>query len=959
MSVRHPGMPAAPRESIRRPPRFVRRRVRLAVVPVLAALAVAPPATTTAQQTGAIRGTITDAGTGQPVAGAVVEATGPVDAGPTQSSSEGRYLLTGLRPGSYTLTVRALGYARRTLEVRLGPGETAILDIALASEALELEEVVVSASRRQEKELDAPAHIVTVRAPELRARPALSPIDHMRDATGLDVASGGLIQSNVVARGFNNVFSGALLTLADNRITSVPSLRYNAFYLIPPTTPDLDRVELLLGPASALYGPNSANGVLHLLTTSPFDAPGTEASLAVGGRASSCPRRVDGSCTSERITELAAPEDGRSVVQGTFRTAGTLGERVGYRVSGQYMTGGDWQSFDAFEDSTRADILDDVPAPERDAMADTLSVARRDFAIERWSGDARIDVRPDGDAEIIVATGVSNVGNAVDLTPLGAAQIRDWRYTYAQLRAHRGRLFAQAYVNAADAGDSFLLRTGEAVVDRSRMVVGQLQHGTELGPATLTYGADILWTNPRTEGTIHGRNEDDDAIFEAGAYLHSELALTPSLDLVAALRADHHNRLPDPVVSPRAALLYRLSDRQTLRLTYNRAFSTPSANNLFLDIKAAELADGRLQIRALGVPDDGLFFRRDCDGGVLGLCMRSPFARDAGFIAASAGTFSATSAVWDSIVALVRDPLLAATGFDLAAAGIPAPGSDDVGTVLRTFDPGTLTFRSVQADALIPVAPLRPTITNTLEVGYKGIIRDRLLLEADVYYTRKTDFTGPLIVETPAVFFDPATLRSYIDGYVADPTLAFAVTAAIAGLPGSTLTGVPVGIVTWDHPLVTGPNMYLTFRNFGEVELWGADVTAKLLLGAGLAVAASYSRVSDNFFEKEEVGGLVDVPLNAPRDKASASLTYRDEARGLRGEVRVRHVGAFPMNSGAFIGDLDAYTVLDLNGSVGLPFVPAAELAVEVRNALNQLHRELVGAPELGLLALARLRYRF
>ena len=98
--------------------------------------------------------------------------------------------------------------------------------------------------------------------------------EHIRDLPAVDFAQTGLAQANVVARGFNNIFSGAMLTLTDNRIARVPSLRLNAYNFIPVTNDDIERIELVLGPGSALYGPNSANGVMHIITRSPLDQQG-------------------------------------------------------------------------------------------------------------------------------------------------------------------------------------------------------------------------------------------------------------------------------------------------------------------------------------------------------------------------------------------------------------------------------------------------------------------------------------------------------------------------------------------------------------------------------------------------------------------------------------------------------------------------------------------------------------
>src|SRR5690606_10829117 len=106
----------------------------------------------------------------------------------------------------------------------------------------------------------------------------------------------------VVARGFNNICSGALYTLTDHRIASVPSLRVNLMHFVPTTNEDLERIEVVLGPGSALYGPGTANGVLHMITRSPLLEQGTTFSFSGGER---------------------------SLFHGTFRTAQLLSENLG------------------------------------------------------------------------------------------------------------------------------------------------------------------------------------------------------------------------------------------------------------------------------------------------------------------------------------------------------------------------------------------------------------------------------------------------------------------------------------------------------------------------------------------------------------------------------------------------------------------------------------------------------
>jgi outer membrane receptor for ferrienterochelin and colicins len=78
----------------------------------------------------------------------------------------------------------------------------------------------------------------------------------------------------VVVRGFNAVFTSALHILVDYRIAAVPGLQVNRFGSIPIANEDMERIEVVLGLGAALYGPNTTNGVLHVLAKSPLTDPG-------------------------------------------------------------------------------------------------------------------------------------------------------------------------------------------------------------------------------------------------------------------------------------------------------------------------------------------------------------------------------------------------------------------------------------------------------------------------------------------------------------------------------------------------------------------------------------------------------------------------------------------------------------------------------------------------------------
>ena len=942
---------------------------------------------------------------GVPLPGANLVLSGPSLEEPmgTAARADGEYSFAGLEPGSYQLEVSHIGYRTLSMaDIEIEAGASKRLDVELPEAVIYLEQSIVSASRSQEKALDAPASVAVVEGADIRDRPVLSVGDHVRDLPGVDFAKSGLVQSNAVVRGFNNVFSGAMLTLTDNRIARVPSLRVNAYNFIPVVNEDIERIEVVLGPGSALYGPNSARGVMHIITRSPFASAGTNVRMGMGER---------------------------SLRKGAVRHAGIINPNLAFKLSAQYYTGNDWE----YEDP--------VELKAREANPDLTA---RDFGIERQSAEARLDYRMDEDLSAVVSGGY-NRGDQIELTGLGAGQAVDWAYNYVQARFIYRNLFAQWYRNWSDAGDTFLLRNGDAIVDKSNLNVFQLQHAYALGGGQrLTYGIDALLTRPDTEGTITGRNEDEDGTDEYGAYLQSETDLGEQLDLVLALRYDQHNRLDDGVLSPRAGLVFKPRQTQTLRLTYNRAFDTPSTNNLYLERlgQADPYGLGRnfepvlgfspaIDIRAQGTYREGFdggFTFRHSNGrpmyrtpfqpliagqlGVLGLSPGDPgySIHEDGFIAMDDPV--ATGVMWgvarQAVLASFTSQLqvlapelltqqLLAMGMEADDARATAEAQTEVvvgamPSLVPEQLPGlanamlTLNLETGSFDpaaGVFDVPRTRPTITQTVELGYKGIVGDRLVVAADVYRSDIDDFVGPLKVETPNVFLDPGSLAAALGpaftASLGDPDNADAAQVLGAldevsipgiiqgnknGSPVDELTtlfaggaaGIPFGTVTPEQAY--DPNAVLmTYRNFGSITLYGLDLSAVYYPNDRWSVSGNFSFVNDAFFEA--LDGIADVSLNAPKQKFKLSTSCRMPDWNLRVGGGVRYNGSFRQDSGVFVGDVDPYTVVDLNAVYGLPFGENLSLMLNVDNVLDSSYRSWAGAPEIGRLAYLQLGVDF
>ena len=170
-------------------------------------------------QNALFEGSVTDAETGDALMGAniIVSTKGELQTRGTASNLEGKFELPNIAPGEYIIRVSYLGYEIVVFENEsFVPGESKFFQIAMTPGVIEAEQVIVSASLRREKILDAPASVSVIERAQIQNRQAITPIDHLIGLPGVDVVKTGLNQANVVVRGFNNVFSGSLLSIVDN-----------------------------------------------------------------------------------------------------------------------------------------------------------------------------------------------------------------------------------------------------------------------------------------------------------------------------------------------------------------------------------------------------------------------------------------------------------------------------------------------------------------------------------------------------------------------------------------------------------------------------------------------------------------------------------------------------------------------------------------------------------------------
>ena len=153
---------------------------------------------------------------------------------------------------------------------------------------LSLEELlqidVTTVSRESERRIDAPAAVSVITGEDIRRYGVDTLADALRLADSVSVARFNGGSWAIATRGFSAITNNKLLVMIDGRSVYTPlfgGVFWEAQHVI---LPDLDRIEIIRGPAGTLWGPNAVNGVINIITKRASDSQGALARGVVGSR---------------------------------------------------------------------------------------------------------------------------------------------------------------------------------------------------------------------------------------------------------------------------------------------------------------------------------------------------------------------------------------------------------------------------------------------------------------------------------------------------------------------------------------------------------------------------------------------------------------------------------------------------------------------------------------------------
>lgn len=266
-------------------------------------------------QVGSINGYVYDLESAEPLEMANITVKGTQQG--TSSDENGFFSLEVAGKAEVTIQISFIGY--KTIEMNVMPG-TGSLQLNLERDVIMGAEVVISASRVDEKIREAPLTIQKVSIRQIENAPSgdyFSDLSSMRDVEIINNSMGFKIFN---ARGFNTTAPLRVVQFIDGVDNQLPTINIVPGNMFGVNDLDIESIEVISGPASAMYGPNAMQGVLSYNTKSPFKYRGVTVRVKGGNR-----------------------EYGEA----QFRYADVFAKgKLGFKITGSYMSAKDWTADD-------------------------------------------------------------------------------------------------------------------------------------------------------------------------------------------------------------------------------------------------------------------------------------------------------------------------------------------------------------------------------------------------------------------------------------------------------------------------------------------------------------------------------------------------------------------------------------------------------------------------------------
>jgi iron complex outermembrane receptor protein len=419
------------------------------------------------------------------------------------------------------------------------------------------ETVVVSGSRSEQKLADSPATMTVIGAEEIERATSQNFADLLRVVPGLNITQVSARDFNVTSRAPTGTLATGQLALLDGRSLYQDFFGFVMWDFLPINLNEIKQIEVIRGPASAVWGANAVYGVINVITKSPREMQGTTATMGLG--------------TFERTN--GADAGSLWYVSGTHAQA--INDRWAFKLSaGSY-------SQDPLSRPT-GKIPGSPGAGTNYPDFTNTGTAQPKF-------DGRVDYDYEDGRKLSFSGGASGTEGIMH-SGIGPFDINSGSVmAYGRVNFQRKALHTAAFVQSLD-GDAtnliardplgnfipFSFKTKTMDVEMSNVNAFAKRHVVSYG-GNLRHNTFDLSIAPLSDNRT-----------EFGVYGQDEIFLSDHLRWTVGARVDRFDYLDNFVFSPRTALLIKPQPNQTFRLSYNRAYRSPSVINNFLDVTLTE-----------------------------------------------------------------------------------------------------------------------------------------------------------------------------------------------------------------------------------------------------------------------------------------------------------------------------------------------------------------------------------
>ncbi len=485
------------------------------------------------------------------------------------SNEEGQFEFRKLAAGKYTLRVQVMGYKTQEKTITVSAEATSVVHFQMEEVSFTTDEVVVSANRNEVSRKAAPV-VVNVMSAKL-----FETVNSTDLAKSLNFQSGLRVENNCQNCGFPQVrINGLEGPYSQILINSRPiiSALSGVYGLEQIPVNMIERVEVVRGGGSALFGANAVGGTINIITKDPINNSFQVASTMSNMNGKSWEQYMGGNVS------LVAKDNSYGIA--LYET---------YRNRNPYDAGGD-----GFSELGKLNMNTfGMRAYYRPNYFSRINVEYHTTNEFRRGGN-KFNLQPheaditEQTKHIINSGGVSYDrywGEKHKMSVYGSIQHTDRNSYYG----------AQKDMNAYG-------KTNDLTWVVGGMYVGNMDRCL-FAPATFTGGVEYQSNSLHDVMTGYHRDMQQDVRI-AGGFVQNEWRLNRWTMLVGA-RLDKHNLIDHPIFSPRVNFLYKPSDNLQARLTYSTGFRAPQAYDEDLHVTAVggegvqiRLADGLREERS-------------------------------------------------------------------------------------------------------------------------------------------------------------------------------------------------------------------------------------------------------------------------------------------------------------------------------------------------------------------------